>query len=273
MLPHRRTFESEKQQLQQLNSRLLQYLSRTQQLERENARLLAEVSHLRQAGTTAREPGYKAELRDLRRMLDRMSLEKSQVELEKERLWRELQMLQGLCSQQTEVCRDISGELKGYEKELHLAHKTNNVLQQRLLHLQSQCTGLEDAHRHEMEHLRRQAASREVPIVTRTLRGLPAASAEEVQEYARQLSEGWTETFEMYQQKVEEMEQSMKEDQMMLNELQREKMMYASELDRLRTDAEKQEQIQSRLEEQLMELQERVQVDAGEYQVRRLSRV
>lgn len=90
---------------------------------------------------------------------------------------------------------------------------------------------------------------------------------EEVQEYARGLSEGWIETFEMYQQKVEEMEQSIKEDQARLNDLQREKMLYASELDKLRTEAEKQGQIQLRLEEQLMHMQEKFQVDQSEYQM------
>ncbi|KAK2842228.1 hypothetical protein Q5P01_012428 [Channa striata] len=71
----------------------------------------------------------------------------------------------------------------------------------------------------------------------------------------------------MYQQKVEEMEQSIKADQARLSELQREKMLYASELHKLRTEAEKQGQIQMRLEEQLMLMQEKFHVDFSEYQM------
>ncbi|XP_032380346.1 synemin [Etheostoma spectabile] len=267
MLPFKRTFESEKHQLQELNGRLVQYLSRTKQLEKENAHLITEINTLRQATTAEWEPKYKGEMRDLRRMVEQLSFEKSQAEMEREKLWRELQMVQSLCSEQTGVCRDISGELKSYEKELHTAHKTNGELQQRLLQLENECKRLDDAHRREKEHLRRQVDSRMVPIITQTYRGPPAASMEEVQEYARGLSEGWLETFEMYQLKVEEMEQSIKADQARLSDLQREKMMYASELDKLRADAEKQGQIQFRLEEQLMHMQETYRVDFSQYQM------
>lgn len=268
MLPFKRTFENEKHQLQQLNTRLVQYLSRSKQLEQENVHLITEINKLRQAKAAEREPKYKDEMRDLRSMVAQLSFEKSQAEMEREKLWRELQMVQSLCSEQTEVCRDVSGELKGCEKELHHTSKANSELQQRLFQLENECKRLEDAHRQEMDRLRRQVETRVVPIMAQTYRGPPAASVEEVHEYARGLSEGWIETFEMYQQKVEEMEQSVKADQAMLCDLQREKMLYASELDKLRTGAEKQGQIQLRLEEQLMHMQEKFRVDCSEYQVR-----
>lgn len=267
MLPFKRTFESEKQQLQELNSRLAQYLSRTKQLEQENTHLIADINKLRQAKTAEWEPKYMGEMRDLRRMVGQLSFEKSQAEMEREKLWRELQMVQSLYSEQTEVCRDIGGELKGYEKELHFAHKTNDELQQRLFQLENEYKCMVDAHRQEKDHLRRQVDSRVVPIITQTYCGPPAATMEEVQEYARGLSEGWMETFEMYQLKVEEMEQSIKADQARLSDMQKEKMMYASELDKLRTEAEKQGQIQLRLEEQLMHMQEKFRVDFSEYQM------
>lgn len=269
MLPFKRTFESEKHQLKELNSRLVQYLSRTKQLEQENAHLITEINKLRHVKTAEWEPKYKSELRELRRMVEQMSFEKSQAEMEREKLWRELQMVQSLCSEQTEVCRDVSGELKGCETELHHAHKINSELQQRLFQLQNEHKRLEDAHRQEIDHFRRQVESRVVPIITQTYCGPPAASMEEVQEYARGLSEGWIETFEMYQQKVEEMEQSIKADQSRLSDLQTEKMLYASELDKLRTEAEKQGHIQMHLEEQLMHMQDKFRVDFSEYQVRR----
>ncbi|XP_074533431.1 synemin [Halichoeres trimaculatus] len=267
MLPFKRTFDSEKQQLQQLNSRLAQYLSRTKQLEQENAHLISEINKLRQVRTAEREPIYKEEMRELRRMLSQISLEKSQAEMEKEKLWRELQMVKSLCSEQTDVCRDISGELQGCGMELRQAHKTNSELQQRLVQLENEYKRLEDAHRQEMLRLQRQVDSRVVPIITQTYRGPPAASMEEVQEYARGLSEGWMETFEMYQQKVEEMEQSIKADQVKLSDMQREKMLYVSELDKLHREAKKQGQVQVHLEDQLMNMQEKIQVDFNEYQM------
>ncbi|XP_054887731.1 synemin [Poeciliopsis prolifica] len=268
MLPFKRTFDSEKQQLQELNSRLAQYLSRTKQLEQENAHLIAEINKLKRgSGTAEWEQRYKADMKDLRRMVEQISFEKSQAEMEREKLWRELQTARSLCSEQTEACRDISGELKGCEKELQQAHKINSDLQQRLLQLESEYKRLEDAHRHETAKLRHQVESRVVPIITQTYHGPPVVSVEEVQEYARGLSEGWIETFEMYQQKVEEMEQSIKADQARLCDLEKEKMLYASELGKLRTEAEKQGQIQMRLEEELMHMQDKFRVDLSEHQI------
>ncbi|KAK5902305.1 hypothetical protein CesoFtcFv8_007573 [Champsocephalus esox] len=266
-MPFKRTFESEKHQLQELNSRLFQYLSRTKQLEQENVHLITEINKLRQAKTTELEPKCKGEMRELRRMVEQLSFEKSQAEMEREKLWRELQMVQSLCSEQTGVCRDISGELKGCEKELQHAHKINVELQQRLCQLENESKGLEEVQRKEKVYLRRQVDSRMVPIITQTYRGPPAATMEEVQEYARSLSEGWMETFDMYQRKVEEMEQSIKEDQERMSDLQREKIMYASELDTLRREGDKQGKIQFHLEEELMHMQEKFRVDFSEYQM------
>lgn len=268
MLPFKRTFDSEKQQLQELNSRLAQYLSRTKQLEQENAHLIAEINKLKRgSGTAEWEQRYKADMKDLRRKVGQISFEKSQAEMEREKLWRELQTARSLCSEQTEACRDISGELKGCEQELQQAHKINSDLQQRLLQLESEYKRLEDAHRHETAELRHQVESRVVPIITQTYHGPPVVSVEEVQEYARGLSEGWIETIEMYQKNVEEMEQSIKADQARLCDLQKEKMMYASELGKLRTEAEKQAQVQMRLEEELLHMQDKFRVDLSEHQV------
>ncbi|KAM3870611.1 synemin [Diretmus argenteus] len=267
MLHFRSTFEGEKHQLQELNNRLAQYLSRTKQLEQENACLITEINKLRQTKTTEWEQQRKAEMRDLRRMVGQLSFEKSQAEMDREKLWRELQTVQSLCGQETEVCRDIGGELKGCEQELQQAHKTNTGLERRLLQLENEYQCAEEAQRREITHLRRQVDSRVVPIITQTYHGPPAVSLEEVQEYARGLSEGWMETFEMYQKKVEEMEQSVRADETQLDDLQREKMLCASEFHRLRTEAEKHGQVQMHLEEQLVHMQEKYRVDFNEYQL------
>lgn len=268
MLPFKRTFESDKLQLRELNSRLVEYLSRTKQLEQENVHLITEINQLRRARAAGREPSYQAEMRDMRRMVAQLSFEKSQAEKEKERLWRELQLVQGLCSEQSEMCRDISGALRGCEKELHHAYQTNEQLQQHVLQLEGECVSMEDAHRHRMELLQREAESRVVPIVAHASRGPPAASMEEVHEYALGLSQEWIETFDMYRHKVEEMEQAIKADQEILGDLQREKSLYVSELDKLRAEAEKQDQAQLHLEEHMMHLQEKFRLESNEYQVR-----
>lgn len=270
MLPFKRTFEPEKRQLQELNCRLAQYLNRTKQLEQENANLVREIGQLRQAKSAQWEPKYKAEMRELRRTVEQLSLEKSQAEMERERLWRELQTVQSLCDEQTGVCRDISGELRGCEQELGMAHKSNGELQQRLFQLESECQRLEEAHRQEMERLRRHVETRAAPpphMFLPSSQLQQAVSVEDVQEFAFGLSEGWVKTFDMYQQKVEEMERAIREDQARLKDMEREKVAYAAELDRIRAEAQQQGQVQMRLEQELAHMHEKFQMDCGEYQM------
>ncbi|XP_041745866.1 synemin [Coregonus clupeaformis] len=265
MLQFRRSFEAEKHQLQELNNRLGQYLSRTKQLEHDNAILITEINKIRQEKTVEWDNQCMAEMRDLRRMVGQLSFEKSRAEREREKLWQEFQMLQSMCCEEHVVCKDIGGELKGCEKQLHKAQQTNGELEERLFQLENEYKLIEDAHRQEITKLRSQVHSR--PIVTQTYHGPPVVSMEEMQQYALSLSEGWMDTLEMYRRKVEDMEESIKADQAKLDDLQREKMHYASEFDKLRKVAEKQGQIQIHLEEQLIDMQENFHGDITQYQV------
>ncbi|MCI4379239.1 hypothetical protein PGIGA_G00225620 [Pangasianodon gigas] len=267
MFHFKRSFEGEKLQLQELNQRLGQYLSRAKLLEQENARLVAEINTIRHNRSTEWEDTRMAELREMRRLVDQLCWEKSSAEMEREKLRRELELIQAMRSDESAFSKGLDGELKGCEKQLRHALQTNSALEERLLQLQNECALLHDAHRNEIAHLRSQVHTRVLPVGTRTHHGPPAFSPEEVQEYARSLSEGWMETFEMYQQQVEEMEESIKADQAMLEDIRREKVGYASELNKLRAEMEKHSQMQLELEEHLMNMQEKFRKDLSQYQI------
>ncbi|XP_072551656.1 synemin [Salminus brasiliensis] len=264
----RRPFESEKLQLKELNQRLGQYLSRAKLLEQENARLVAELNAVRQTRSGERESGQLVELREMRRLVERLSFEKSRAEMEREQLRREFQSLQALCSDECSVSRGIDGELRDCEKQLRHAQHTNGALEQRLAQLQGEYAFLEDAHRKDVARLRSQVSPRALPVMTEVHhRGPPAVSMEEVEEYALHLSESWMETLEMYRQRVEEMEGAVKADQARLEDFRRERVQYASELTRLRAEVEKHSQLQLELEAQLMNMQENFRGDANQYQI------
>ncbi|XP_036399783.1 synemin-like [Megalops cyprinoides] len=267
MFQFRRTFENEKLQLHELNKRLSQYLSRVKQLEQENAFLITEINTIRQDKTVGWENQYMTELRDLRRAVDQLAFEKSKAEMEREKLWKEFQMVQALCREQSGLCRNIDGELKGCEKQLHETQKTNCALEERLFQLENEYKGLEDVHRQEIAHLRNEVYSRAMPIVAQNYHAPPALSMEEIEEYAQHLSECWMETFEVYQRKVEELEDSIRADEAKLEDLQREKMQYASDLKKLHSEAEKQGKLQAQLEEQLMNMQGNCHMELDEYRV------
>lgn len=252
----------ERQQLQELNNRLTQYLLRTQQLERENARLVAQVSTMRQE----RAAQYVDEMRDLRRRLEQLRFEKSQAEMEREGLRRELQRVQSACSDQSEVQRNVSGQLRGQGKGLRLSHRTNSELQRRLLQLQGEYTSMEDAHRRCIQDAWHHLDVEVTVNISKNYRGAPGDFKGEVQECVRSKFEGWIKNFDMYQRRMNELDQGLEEDQALRSVLQAEKITYASLIEQLNTEAEK----QMLLEEQLMAMQEKSQRDLVEYQVRRM---
>ncbi|KAF7699090.1 synemin [Silurus meridionalis] len=267
MFRFKRSFEGEKLQLQELNQRLGHYLSRAKLLEQENARLVAEINTIRHHRCTEWENTRMAELREMRRLVEQLSLETCRAEMEREKLRKELQLIQAMRSDESALSTSLDGELKGCEKQLCQALHNNGVLEERLLQLQNECALLHDVHRNEVARLRNQVHTRVLPAVTRTYHGPPAFTTEEVQDYALSLSESWMETFEMYRQQVEEMEESIKADQARLEDMRREKMGYASELKQLRAEMEKHSQMQMQLEEHLMDMQEKFRKDISQYQI------
>ncbi|KAK6474969.1 synemin-like [Huso huso] len=249
MLHFSRTFENEKLQLQELNKRLSQYLSRVKQLEQENASLLMEISTLRQERTGEWEQQQQmVEMRGLRRAVDQLVLEKAQAEMERERLRRELQLVQELICQESGTCRDIHGELKGFDKHLQQACLKNLTLEEHLLRLQREQQALEDSHRQEICVLREQLCSKLVPMVTQQGQGPPALTLEEVEEYTLSLSQAWAHTVELHHTRVEELEESLWLDQERLEELCREKRQSAAQLEKLREEMHRQSHIQEGLE-------------------------
>ncbi|KAL7871280.1 hypothetical protein SRHO_G00087770 [Serrasalmus rhombeus] len=267
MFQPRRPFESEKLQLQELNARLGQYLSRAKLLERENACLMSEISAARQSRSEERESRRMAEVREMRRLVERLCFEKSKAEVEREKLRREFQALQALCSDECAVSRGLGGELRDCEQQLRHAQHTNGALEQRLGELQREYAFLEDAHRKEVAHLRSQVHSRVIPVVSEVRGGPPVVSMEEVEEYTLHLSESWLDTLEMYRQRVEEMEEAVKADQARLEDFRKERTQYASELNRLRAEVEENAHLQLDLEGQLINMQENFKGDISQYQM------
>lgn len=267
MFQFKRSFEGEKLQLQELNQRLGQYLSRAKLLEQENARLVAEINTIRHNRSTEWDGTRMAEVREMRRLVEQLSLEKSTAEMEREKLREELHLIQAMWSDESALSEGLDGELKGCGKQLRHALQTNSALEDCLHQLQDECALLQDAHRNQVAHLRKQVHIRLIPVVTRTYHGPPAFTSEEVQDYALILSESWMETFETYRQQVEDMEECIKVDQARLEDIRREKVEYAAVLKKLQAEMENLTQMQLDLEEQLMNMHEKFRKDVSRYQV------
>lgn len=88
--PTRYSRLQEKQDLQNLNDRLANYIDRVRHLEAENSRLTREVHTCQETTTrevTSVKAMYENELSDARKLLDELSREKAKLELDTRRLF------------------------------------------------------------------------------------------------------------------------------------------------------------------------------------------
>lgn len=251
--------------MHELNKRLSQYLSRVKQLEQENVFLISEINTVRRENTSKWENQYMAELRELRRTVDRLSLEKFKAEREREKLCQEFKMIQALRLQESGERNDISGELKTSEKQLREVQKANSALESRLLQVQNECQCLEDAHKREIAQFREQVHSRALPVFIQKRPDPPEISMEEFDKYARTLSETWRETFEVYCKRIADIEESLRLDEVKLENLRKEKMHYTSEIKKFNNEVEKQNQLRVHLEEQIRNMQDSFPKELDQY--------
>ncbi|XP_039629196.1 synemin [Polypterus senegalus] len=266
MLQFRRTFQDEKVQLQELNQRLAQYLSRVKQLERENAQLVTQISALRSEQTTPWERQYLAELRELRETINCLAFDRSRAQLERDGLQRELRLLQELLSQESGHCRDIDWELRGCEKLMQQAHQKNVALEEQLLRLEDERQCLEESGRREVQQLREEVHSQLLPFAPQGSVGAPSLTMEDVEEYALSLSQCCMENFEVYRQRIEELEASIKLDQQRQETLRQEKEKYGKELELLSRDMDEQRRLQLRLHDQMDGMQDQCEEELLQYQ-------
>lgn len=261
----REPFESEKLQLQELNRRLSQYLVRSKQLEQENATLMNEIASIRHSRTGECENKRMFELRETRRLVDRLCSEKRSAEMEREKLRRELQALRAAHSDEAALNKRINTDAQACERQLQQTVRTNAGLEDRLVQLEHEYTVLEDAHGREVARLRDEARSRAVRAPAHPH---PAVTMEEMQHYADDFTESCRDTLDMYRVKVQEMEECIRGEQERLRETRMEKKECASQFSRLREEINKQTHVHMNLEEHLMNMQEHFRTEVHHYQVR-----
>ncbi|KAG8575134.1 hypothetical protein GDO81_009450 [Engystomops pustulosus] len=266
MLYVRRGFGDEKTQLNELNKRLDQYLSRVRQLEAENQVLVEEIHRLRQERGAEWAQDYFNEICQLRRKVEELSVEKCEAELQKDNLWQELQDLQELWEQVKSMRLKIDQQLVLYKQDLQQAKRNQAALEELYLRLQGEWQMLQTSQKEEMFALRDQALQMPLQITMQEV-VRPRLSMTDVQSMALEISESWKDTFVVYQKKIEELENTLRLDVEDRLGVEEEVRIQKIQIEELRREHEELMGIQRILEKELLRMKEKYRMEEEEYQV------
>ncbi|XP_036591538.1 synemin [Trichosurus vulpecula] len=259
----------EKAQLQELNARLYEYVSRVRQLEQENQQLLDELHNRRgeEDWWAAWQGRYQAEVSSLRRQLEELSWDKSLAEGERDSLWHELQELRRLSGEARAVRGQLDAELDAERQQLKEALGSRAALEALLGRLQDEHQRLLEGHARDVRELREQVSTFSMRFRARQPPREPQLDLQEVHDsYALLVSESWQETFQLYQDKVRELEDKVRLGQECRQEAEEEKRLCQLEVESLHREVQELDQLRRRLEEELLRMKEKYDLEMEENQ-------
>ncbi|XP_020388040.2 synemin-like isoform X2 [Rhincodon typus] len=265
MFPFKSTMLDEKSQLQDLNHRLESYLSKVRQLEQENQRLITEIQHLKTEKRTEERSLYVDEINKMRWELEELTFEKSKAEMQRCKLWQEIQELQKHhIAEQTDF-KNINQQLAEHEKVLQQTETGNASLEAYILELRAECQTLKDQHEQAKREMREKLSRAPQLVVTQGYHTAPLTE-ENFEQHALTLSAMWEEGFEIYKNKIEELETAVQQDKAKGEELNRERVLLIMEIEALKKELEDQFKLQNKLEEDFLTFQQKHEMDVEEYQ-------
>lgn len=266
MLYVRRGYGDEKAQLNELNIRLDQYLSRVRQLETENQHLVEEIHRLRSERGAEWVQVYHSEMCELRSTIEDLTIQKCEAEIQRDNLFQELQELQELWEQVRSIRLKIDQQLALYKQDLQQAQKSQAALEQLYIQLQQECQMLQGSHEEEMIALRNQALKMPLQITMQEVLR-PKLCLTEVESFSLELSESWKDAFVYYQKKIEDLENMVRLSEEDRHGAEEEAAIHRLQVEKLCKEYEELLAIKTMLEDELLRMKEKYRLQVEEYQV------
>ncbi|XP_043935726.1 nestin [Protopterus annectens] len=261
------TMGTESQQMYELNKRLEGYLSRVKFLEQENELLKEEIQELQlEQSKTSWKNEYQKELRALRESLDELYRDKSQTELERDRMYDELLLMKDRWQKEKQEQELVKQKVKESKQELEEETRAHNWLKQKAFQLEDELQLLQDAHEEEKLSLQQEVSERSYSFTELRPAHTPAYPAIEVQEYTSQLSEIWKGAVRSYQEEIDQMEASLQDAKDQLQSIAREKKEAYQLLQNLQRELDSLQVRKEMLEKSVMKHQQEQQDCRHEFQ-------
>ncbi|KAK5866485.1 hypothetical protein PBY51_020673 [Eleginops maclovinus] len=260
---------NEKEQMQGLNDRFAMFIDKVRNLEQHNAVLETELTTLRQRQA---EPSrlaelYQQEIRELRSQLEGLSGEKSQFMIERDSIEDELQKLRGKYEDEFRAREEAEALLKAFKKDVDDATMVRLDLEKKVESLLDEINFLRKVHEEEVAELTDMIHAAQVSVEMEVSKPDLTSALKEIRgQYESMASKNLQSAEEWYKTKFADLsEQATRSNDAIrasreeLNEFRRQLQSKTIEIESLRGTNES-------LEKQLREMEERHNVEIGNYQ-------
>ncbi|XP_071360980.1 internexin neuronal intermediate filament protein, alpha b [Trachinotus anak] len=260
---------NEKEQMQGLNDRFAMFIEKVRNLEQHNKVLETELIALRQRQA---EPSrlaelYQQEIRELRSQLDELNGEKSQLIIERDNIEDDLQKVRGKYEEEFRAREEAEANLKAFKKDVDDATMVRLDLEKKVESLLDEINFLRKVHEEEVAELTDMIQAAQVSVEMEVSKPDLTSALKEIRgQYESMASKNLQSAEEWYKTKFADLsEQATRSNEAIrasreeANEFRRQLQSKTIEIESLRGTNES-------LEKQLREMEDRHNVEIGNYQ-------
>ncbi|KAG7223838.1 hypothetical protein INR49_026521, partial [Caranx melampygus] len=260
---------NEKEQMQGLNDRFAMFIEKVRNLEQHNKVLETELITLRQRQT---EPSrlaelYQQEIRELRSQLDELNGEKSQLIIERDNIEDDLQKVRGKYEEEFRAREEAEATLKAFKKDVDDATMVRLDLEKKVESLLDEINFLRKVHEEEVTELTDMIQAAQVSVEMEVSKPDLTSALKEIRgQYESMASKNLQSAEEWYKTKFADLSEQANRSNEAIRASREEANDFRRQLQSKTIEIESLRGTNESLEKQLREMEDRHNVEVGNYQ-------
>ncbi|XP_074512452.1 glial fibrillary acidic protein [Sebastes fasciatus] len=261
------TRTNEKVEMMGLNDRFASYIEKVRLLEQQNKVLVAELSQLKGKEPSRLGDIYQEELRELRRQVDGLTAGKARMEIEKDNLAGDVNMLKQRLQDEIGLRQDAENNLNAYRQDVDEAALNRVHLERKIDALLEEINFLKKTHEEEQRELQEQIMAQQVHVDLDVSKPDLTAALRDIRvQYETMATANIHETEDLYRSKFNDLTDAANRNTEALRQTKQEANEYRRQLQAMTCDLEALRGTNESLERQLREMEDRFATETSGYQ-------